>query len=112
MKDTILFIGQDTHKELSTVAISGDGRDHIVYDGKANWTLKYLRWLTELIMPHPSQQIVLQEYIRSLNKRITRLELITPTNVITITQLVDIQIRKTWRTRPTINRGACVEHDF
>ena len=40
MKDTILFIGQDTHKEFSTVAISGDGRDHIVYDGKANWTLK------------------------------------------------------------------------
>ena len=49
-------------------------RNHIVYDGKANWTLKHLRWLTELVMPHPSQQCVLQEQIHIITERIARLE--------------------------------------
>jgi len=26
-------------------------RNNIHYDGKANWSLKHLRWLTEMILP-------------------------------------------------------------
>ena len=48
-------------------------RNHIIYDGKANWSLKHLRWLTELVLPHPSQQIVLQEHIQIVNERTDRL---------------------------------------
>ena len=49
-------------------------RNNINYAGTANWSLKHLRWLTELVLPHPAQQIVLQEFIQTINKRITRLE--------------------------------------
>lgn len=49
-------------------------RNNIRYDGKANWSLKHLRWLTELILPHPAQQIVLQEMIQSITERQSRLQ--------------------------------------
>ena len=48
-------------------------RNNIRYDGTANWSLKHLRWLTELVFPHPCQQIVLQEYLQTVNERIARL---------------------------------------
>lgn len=46
------------------------------YSGKTNWSLAHWRWLSDLKMPHPAQQIVLQEYIhavRSCTERIERL---------------------------------------
>ncbi|ALS96895.1 IS110 family transposase [Lacimicrobium alkaliphilum] len=49
-------------------------RNNIHYAGTANWSLKHLRWLTELVLPHPAQQIALQEYIQTINERIARLE--------------------------------------
>ena len=49
-------------------------RNNIRYDGTANWSLKHLRWLTELILPHPCQHIVLQEYLQTVNERIARLD--------------------------------------
>jgi len=49
-------------------------RNNIRYDGPANWSLKHLRWLTELILPHPCQQIVLQEYLQTVMERQNRLE--------------------------------------
>lgn len=49
-------------------------RNNIRYDGKANWSKKHLRWLTELILPHPAQQIVLQEYLQTVEERMRRLE--------------------------------------
>ena len=49
-------------------------RNNINYAGTANWSLKHLRWLTELVLPHPAQQIVLQEFIQTINERIARLE--------------------------------------
>ena len=49
-------------------------RNNIQYGGSDRWGPKHRRWLTELILPHPAQQIVLQEYITTLNERFTRLE--------------------------------------
>lgn len=48
-------------------------RNHIHYGGTANWSLKHLRWLTELILPYPAQQIVLQEMIQTVTERLSRL---------------------------------------
>lgn len=39
-----------------------------------NWSKKHLRWLTDLILPHYSQQIVLQEMIMTISERIQRLQ--------------------------------------
>lgn len=48
-------------------------RNHIKYNGTDNWSLKHLRWLTELVLPYPAQQIVLQEMIQTVNERMARL---------------------------------------
>ncbi len=39
-----------------------------------NWSKQHLRWLTGLIMPHHSQQIVLQEMIITITERMQRLQ--------------------------------------
>ncbi len=49
-------------------------RNHICYQGPANWSLKHLRWLTELVLPHPCQQIVLQEHLQTVMERQGRLQ--------------------------------------
>lgn len=49
-------------------------RNNIRYAGTASWSLKHLRWITELILPYPSQQFVLQEMIQTINERTARLE--------------------------------------
>ena len=46
------------------------------YPGKGSWTPSHMRWLSEVTLPHPSQQIVLQEYIMTVTvctERTTRL---------------------------------------
>lgn len=49
-------------------------RNNIGYQGTANWSLKHLRWLTEIVLPHPAQQLVLQEAINTVTERISRLK--------------------------------------
>ncbi|MBQ4860036.1 IS110 family transposase [Pseudoalteromonas sp. MMG007] len=49
-------------------------RNNINYRGTANWSQKHLRWLTELVLPHPAQHIVLQEFLHTITERISRLE--------------------------------------
>lgn len=49
-------------------------RNNIRYSGTANWSLKHLRWLTEIVLPHPAQQIVLQEYLQTITERLARLK--------------------------------------
>jgi transposase len=49
-------------------------RNNIRYEGPANWSLKHLRWLTELVLPHPCQQIVLQEHLQTIMERQGRLD--------------------------------------
>jgi len=49
-------------------------RNHIQYDGAANWSQKHIRWLTSLILPHPCQHIVLQEHLHTVGERQSRLE--------------------------------------
>lgn len=49
-------------------------RNNINYKGTANWSQKHLRWLTEVVLPHPAQHIVLQEFLHTITERISRLE--------------------------------------
>ena len=49
-------------------------RNNIQCKTKDNWSLKHLRWLTELILPTPCQQIVLQEAIQKISERTNRLK--------------------------------------
>ena len=47
-------------------------RNNIKCAVKDNWSNQHLRWLTELVLPHPSQQIVLQEMIQTITERTKR----------------------------------------
>ncbi|MFT7505008.1 MAG: transposase [Gammaproteobacteria bacterium] len=39
-----------------------------------DWSAKHLHWLSEIILPHPTQQIVIQEYLHTISERISRLD--------------------------------------
>ena len=49
-------------------------RNNITCKVNDNWSNQHLRWLTELVLAHPSQQIVLQEMIQTISERIKRVE--------------------------------------
>ncbi len=36
------------------------------YSGETTWTQAHMRWLADINMPHPEQQIILQEYIHAV----------------------------------------------
>ena len=46
------------------------------YTGRSNWTLAHFRWISDIKMPHPAQQIALHEYLDAIvesQKRVERL---------------------------------------
>jgi len=47
-------------------------RNNITCKVNDNWSNQHLRWLTELVLPHPSQHIVLQEMIQTITERLAR----------------------------------------
>lgn len=51
-------------------------RHHVSYSGKSKWSKAYFNWLADISMPHPAQQITLQEYIDMVQdgkKRVERI---------------------------------------
>src|SRR5947209_11037871 len=44
-------------------------RNDLRYTGRANWSAEHLRWLARLVFPTPAQQIVFQEYVRTVSER-------------------------------------------
>jgi len=52
-------------------------RHHIFYPGKSKWCKSYFNWLAGIAMPHPAQQITLQEYIETVYDCKQRIERIS-----------------------------------
>jgi len=47
------------------------------YQGKANWSQPHLRYLRELVLPHPAMKTILEEYLQGMDaahERVERLE--------------------------------------
>jgi transposase len=47
------------------------------YSGKSNWTQAHLRYLRELVLPHPAMKVILEEYLMAIDaaqERIARCE--------------------------------------
>ena len=68
-------------------------RNEFIYHGKKKWTKVHFKWLAELKMKHPAQQVAFQEYIDAVNEcteRITRLD----------EQI--LQAAEEWRWAPTV----------
>lgn len=69
-------------------------RQDIRYAGRANWSPAHLRWLAEVVCPTPAQQIVFQEYVRTVTDHTERLG------------RLDQELReqvKTWRLHPVVD---------
>ena len=47
------------------------------YSGRSPWSRAYMRWLSDIKMPHQAQQIVLQEYIDTLSECTVRVQRLT-----------------------------------
>ena len=63
------------------------------YSGKTSWTPSHIRWLSDITMPHPAQQITLQEYIHTLTECSSRVD-----------RLVDqiLKLLPQWRLDPVV----------
>ena len=47
------------------------------YQGKANWSQPHMRYLRELVLPHPAMKIILEEYLQGIDaahQRVQRIE--------------------------------------
>lgn len=47
------------------------------YSGRKPWNVAHLRWFADIKMPHPAQQITLQEYIHSVEECSERVDRLT-----------------------------------
>lgn len=47
------------------------------FPGKKTWGPSYMRWLADITMPHPAQQITLQEYIHAVRECTERVDRLT-----------------------------------
>ncbi len=63
------------------------------YSGRNVWSAIHLRWLADLKMPHPAQQIALQEYIHSVEENSERVDRLTE-------QI--LKLIPTWRLAPVV----------
>ncbi len=52
-------------------------RNGVVFAGKSQWSKAYFSWLADIAMPHPAQQIALQEYIDAVHENLRRVDRLT-----------------------------------
>lgn len=52
-------------------------RHQLTYRGKSRWGIVYFRWLSNIAMPQPTQQVALQEYIDTVHENISRIDRLT-----------------------------------
>ncbi len=63
------------------------------YAGRHAWSVAHMRWIAEIKMPHPAQQITLQEYIHSVEENSERVDRLTE-------QI--LKLIPTWRMAPVV----------
>src|SRR5216117_3765545 len=68
-------------------------RNDVRYAGRANWGAEHLRWLARLVFPTPAQQIVFQEYVRTVTER---------TELLQRLEAELLEQAKTWRLSPVV----------
>ena len=63
------------------------------YQGKANWSQPHMRYLRELVLPHPAMKTILEEYLQGIDAAHNRVERIEA-SMLTLLQ--------TWRLKPAV----------
>lgn len=78
-------VAKRVEKEARQNLLSFLLRNGIVYPGTRHWTKMHWNWLHALSLPHPVQQLTLQEYIDAIlqsRSRVTRLEAMLQQSVV------------------------------
>ena len=52
-------------------------RNGVVFTGSSQWSKAYFKWLANIAMPYPAQQVALQEYIDAVHESLTRVNRLT-----------------------------------
>jgi transposase len=52
-------------------------RNRVVFAGRSQWSKTYFSWLADIAMPHPAQQVALQEYIDAVHESLHRVDRLT-----------------------------------
>jgi len=52
-------------------------RNSVVFNGRSQWSKAYFNWLANIAMPHPAQQVALQEYIDAVHESLHRVDRLT-----------------------------------
>jgi len=68
-------------------------RHGLRYTGGSTWSAAHLRWFADIKMPHPAQQITLQEYINSVEESSER--------IVRLTEQI-VKLIPTWRMAPVV----------
>jgi len=52
-------------------------RNGVAFAGSSQWSEAYFKWLADIAMPHPAQQVALQEYIDAVHESLNRVKRLT-----------------------------------
>ncbi len=63
------------------------------YQGKANWSQAHMRYLRELVLPHPAMKAILEEYLQGIDAAHQRVERL---------QASMIALLQNWRLKPAV----------
>src|SRR5215468_10136422 len=63
------------------------------YQGKANWGQPHMRYLRELVLPHPAMKAILEEYLQGIDAAHARVERIEASM---------LSLLQTWRLKPAV----------
>ncbi|HET7442978.1 MAG TPA: IS110 family transposase [Terriglobales bacterium] len=63
------------------------------YQGKANWSQPHMRYLRELVLPHPAMKTILEEYLQGIDAAHARVQRIEASM---------LQLLETWRLKPAV----------
>jgi transposase len=69
-------------------------RNRVVFTGSSLWSKAYFKWLADIAMPYPAQQVALQEYIDTVHESLNRVKRLTDQ----IRQMVPV-----WRLAPIVS---------
>jgi transposase len=63
------------------------------YQGKANWSQPHMRYLRELVLPHPAMKTILEEYLQGIDAAHARVERIEASMLLLL---------ESWRLKPAV----------
>jgi transposase len=63
------------------------------YQGKANWSQPHMRYLRELVLPHPAMKTILEEYLQGIDAAHNRIERIEASM---------LSLLENWRLKPAV----------